>query len=76
MWWIISAIAVAALKSYFPRGKNAVWGGATLGLFVGVILAIFRPGFDWAVIGHAIVIGAAIGLLFEGLGEVSDRLRR
>ena len=76
MWWIISAVGIAATKRYFTHGKNAVWGGATLGLFIGVVVAMVRPGFDWAVVGHAIVVGAAIGLLFDGLGEIGDRLRR
>ncbi len=76
MWWIVSAVGIAALRRYFPRGKNAVWGGATLGLFIGIVVAIIRPGFEWSVIGHAIVIGAAIGLLFDGLGEISGRLHK
>lgn len=76
MWWIVSAVGIAALKSYFFRGRNAVWGGATIGVLVGVVVAFTRPGFDWEVIGHSAVIGAFVGLVAEFLGAIGDDLKR
>ena len=79
IWWLVSAIGIAALDKFFFRGQNAVWGGATIGVIVGLGIAtfraIFRDGFDWEIIGQSGVIGAFIGLLAEMLGAVSDRLR-
>lgn len=76
MWWVISAVAIAALKLSFFRGRNAVWGGATLGAFVGLALILIRPGFDFDVVGKGIVIGAGAGLVAELLGLIGDRLKR
>ncbi len=76
MWWFVSAVGIAALKSFFFRGKNAVWGGATLGAIIGVVIAILRPGFDWATVGQSAVIGAFVGLIAEILGSIGDRIRR
>lgn len=76
MWWIVSAIGIAALEKFFFRGQNAVWGGATIGAIVGVAIAIWRPGFDWSTVGQSAVIGAFVGLLAEVLGAIADRWRR
>lgn len=76
MWWIVSALGISALKRFFFKGKNAVWGGAILGLLVGVIVAIIQPGFVWATLGHAAVIGAFVGLIAEFLGAIGDGLKR
>jgi ElaB/YqjD/DUF883 family membrane-anchored ribosome-binding protein len=75
MWWLVSALAIAALEKFFFRGQNAVWGGATIGAIIGVVIAIFRPGFDWETVGQSAVIGAFIGLLAEILGAIGDRMR-
>ena len=74
-WWIVSALGIAALEKYFFRGQNAVWGGATLGAIIGVIVAFFRPEFEWAIVGQAAVIGAFVGLIAEVLGAISDKMR-
>jgi hypothetical protein len=75
-WWLVSAIGIAALKSFFFRGRNAVWGGATLGAIIGVVVAIFQPGFEWATVGHGAVIGSFVGLIAELLGAIGDRMKR
>lgn len=76
MWWIVSAVGIAALRQYFFRGRNAVWGGATLGVLVGFVIVLIRPPFDWEVIGHSAVTGAFVGLIAEFLGWIGDRMRR
>ena len=76
MWWFISAVGIAALEKFFFRGQNAVWGGATIGVIIGFVIAIYRPGFDWEVVGQSAVIGAFIGFLAEILGAIGDRMRR
>jgi hypothetical protein len=75
IWWLISFVGTSAIQHFCFRGRNAVWGGATLGALIGVVIAFFRDSFDWGVVGHAIVIGAVVGLAAEGLGWIADRLR-
>ena len=76
MWWIVSAVGIAALKAYFLRGGNAVWGGATIGALVGIVITFTRSSFDWEVVGHSAVIGAFAGLVAEFLGWIGDRVKR
>ena len=73
--WIIFAAGIAALKHYRFRGRNAVWGGATIGVPVGIVIAFFRHRFDWEVVWHSAVIGAFVGLVAEMLGEIGGRVR-
>lgn len=73
---IISAIGLFA----FRRGKNAVWGGLTIGAIVGLVIAIIYffkgDGFIWRIVGKAIVIGTLAGIAAQLLGIISDRLKK
>lgn len=69
VWWLLSAVAILALLVH-SRGPNAVWGTATFGILVGVAVAVYRPGFDWSIVGKAAVIAALIGLAFERLPQI------
>jgi hypothetical protein len=42
-------------------GRSPIWGGATIGLFVGLILGFF-VGTYWTTVLYAVGIGAAAGL--------------
>ena len=67
------AIVAGILLIVFWRGRNAVWGGATIGAIVGLILAIVKG--DWSLLALSFAIGAFAGLGAEGFGRLSDRLR-
>lgn len=67
------AIVAGVLLIVFCRGRNAVWGGATIGAIVGVILALVKH--NWSLLAPSFAIGTFIGLGAEGLGRLSDRLR-
>ena len=54
--------------------RSAVWGGATIGLFVGLILGFF-VGTYWTTVLYAVGIGAATGVVANILGWLSDRAR-
>lgn len=54
--------------------RSAVWGGATLGLFVGLILGFF-VGDYWMTVLYAVVVGAATGVVANFLGWLGDRAR-
>jgi len=76
IWWALYAAAVIALAMYFGKGQNPVWGGATIGMLIGVTTAFFRPGFDWGTVGHSVVIGTLFGAMIELLSWLTNRLRR
>jgi len=74
MWKVLGVIAVILLIINFRKGQNSVWGGLTLGVIVGfiiaVILAFMGKGFNWDVILRAITVGTIVGFLADLLGEV------
>ena len=66
VWWVLTIAAAFALLLH-RKGRNAVWGTATFGGLVGIVIAALQPGFDWLTVGKAIVIGALVGLAIEWL---------
>ena len=80
MWDILAVVAIILLIIYLPRWRNAVWGGATLGIILSLIIAIISTvsgrGFYWSVIVKGVVLGTALGLMAELLGLFSDFLKR
>ena len=72
IWWILSGSAAVALLTHFG-GKNAVWGTATFGVLIGIVIAVFQPGFEWRTVGKAFVIGALVGLALEWLPRIGRR---
>lgn len=75
IWGILSAVVGVALVAYWGS-RNAVWGTATLGALVGLIIAVVQSGFDWATVGKGFVVGALVGLAFEWLGRIGTKLAR
>jgi thiamine transporter ThiT len=75
MWISLSIIAIVLLVLFFPKGPNAIWGGLTIGLLVGIVMAIVGTGFNWFTIGKATIIGTLVGGAADLLGLVSDKLR-
>tara|TARA_Y100000310_G_C20550358_1_gene747745 strand:- start:574 stop:897 length:324 start_codon:yes stop_codon:yes gene_type:complete len=74
--WTIIGVAVVILLIIFWRGRNAIWGGLTLGIIVGFIITIFNEsGFDWSIIVRGAVLGAIIGFVTELLGRFSDFIK-
>lgn len=74
MWWVLAGIAAFA---FFFVGKpdraTATGGGATVGLIVGVVLALVYG--NWWLLGRAIIVGISIGLVFEALPHIAGRAR-
>jgi len=75
MWTILTIIASLAMILSFFRKQNTIWGGATIGLVIGVILSIFQK-FNWSITYKAVVIGILIGLIADLLGLLSDYLKK
>lgn len=74
-WQISTTIAVIALTYSFLKKRNAIWGGLTIGLFIGMIIAL-TTDFNWTLVGKYTIIGTLFGLGAELLGLIADKLRR
>ena len=75
MWTILSIIAVISLITFFSRGHNAIWGGATIGLIIGTIVALLRDGFELSTIWKGIVLGVILGLI-AGIPLLTAKIHR
>lgn len=64
LWYALYAIAVLTLLLHWGK-RNAVWGAATLGLLLGVVIALFGDGFDWWTVVKSIAIAALVGTMIE-----------
>lgn len=80
IWIIFGSISILLLVIYFFRGKNALWGGLTLGAIVGIVLAIIYlflgHGFIWLIIAKAAIVGTILGFLSEIFGIVGDKIKK
>ena len=73
IWWATCAAAALVLLVYARKGANAVWGTATLGAVVGIVLAIIYPGDFWWIVAKAIAVGALVGFVFDFLPKLIAR---
>lgn len=77
-WTIFGAVAVVLLIIFW-RKRNAIWGGLTAGIIIGLIVALFYllKGniFDWFILGKGAIVGAILGFIAELLGKISDKIR-
>lgn len=79
MTWIVLGIIAAILLIVFWRRRNAIWGGLTLGIIIGLIVAVFfvfeGSGFDGYIVGKGAILGIIIGFMAQLLGRVPDLLK-
>lgn len=73
--WTILGIATLILLVVYWYNRNAVWGGLTIGIIVGLLIALFS-GFNWSIITKGAISGTIIGFGAELLGKVSDYIKR
>ncbi len=71
-WIIIEIIAIVLVIFYFRRGRNAVWGGLTLGIIIGLVVMIFK-GYDIFLIMKIGSMGTILGFITELLGKLSSK---
>ena len=78
IWYILGAISIILLIIFW-RKRNAVWGGFTLGIILGFLVALFfvakSRGFDWSIIAKGAIAGTMLGFIMEILGKISDFFR-
>jgi len=70
----ITTIVAIVLLALHWGGRNAVWGGATLGLVVGFIAALVTK--DWSRLMLFIALGTFVGTFFEWIGRIANKLKR
>ncbi len=75
IWIILISIGIILALVYFGRGKNAIWGGITFGLILGIVLAIIKPGFSWETVLKTVVLSEIITFSFEMLGVLVNKLK-
>ena len=73
--WTILGILTFILLAVYWRTRNAVWGGFTAGIIIGLIVALFS-GFDWYIIGKGAILGTVAGFVAEMLGKISDLIKK
>lgn len=78
--WIILGVASLILLAFYWNRRNAVWGGLTIGIIIGLIVAIFSvfkgSGFNWYAIGKITIVGVMLGFAAELFGMLSDYLKK
>lgn len=72
IWWILLALAALALVAHWGT-RNAVWGTATMGVLIGIVVAVVQPGFEWWTVGKALVIATLVGLAIEWLPRLAKK---
>lgn len=69
IWNILGITAIILLVIYFKKGRNAVWGGLTLGIIVGALIFLFND-FNLFYLKVASILGTIIGFIAELLGII------
>lgn len=73
IWYVLGFTSLFGLVWSFTRGKNVVWGGATLGVIIALIWCSVRffidESFNWILFLKILIVVTNIGLLIELLGK-------
>ncbi|PIX31731.1 hypothetical protein COZ60_02950 [Candidatus Bathyarchaeota archaeon CG_4_8_14_3_um_filter_42_8] len=70
---IMVVVAIILLVLHW-KGPNAVWGGATLGVIAGLIVALVTG--DWGWLATIFAIATYAGTLFEWVGRLANYIKR
>lgn len=73
--WIILGVISLILLAFYWRTRNAVWGGLTAGLIIGILWK-FIGGTDWYIVIKVATVATLLGFGAELLGMLSDYLKR
>jgi len=76
IWLILGVASIVILLKYF-RTRNAVWGGLTAGVLIGLVWSFFREeGFTIIFVAKSAIVGILVGFVFELLGNLGNRLKQ
>jgi hypothetical protein len=73
--WIILGIVSLILLAFYWRTRNAVWGGLTAGISIGVLWK-FIGGADWYIVVKTATVATLLGFGAELLGMIGDYLKK
>jgi hypothetical protein len=72
--WNIPGVIAVVMLILFRRDRNAVWGGLTLGIIIGVILAVINvirgQGFQWLLLKNPAAASLRSSLSAAGLWHI------
>ncbi len=75
LWNALGIIAIICLVASFFIGKNAIWGGLTLGIVISVVALIVNliigNGFKSTLYKDILTVSVLAGALFEFIGRLS-----
>lgn len=78
IWTGLGIVALACLL-IFAKGKNAVWGGCTIGAVLGLVAAgvgrFLRGTFSWVLVGRVTICFVLLGAILEVASKLSARRR-
>jgi len=79
VWIVLYIIAAILLVLGFYR-RGGVWGGATIGVILGLIIAavlwFMDRGFSWVLVLKIATVVTLVGGGIELLGLFTDRMKR
>lgn len=76
MPWTTLYVAAALMLLLHWGSRNAVWGAATLGFLIGVVVALFRDGFDWWLVAKFAAIAVLVGTIIEWVPRLLNRMQQ
>jgi len=80
LWIILGSISILILITTFFKGRNAVWGGLSIGIVLGLISALIYlflgNGFIWLIVVKVAIIGTILGFISEIFGIVGDKIKK
>lgn len=79
IWTVLGIAAIICLVISFFIGKNAIWGGLTIGIIIGLIVGIINwiagNGFNLELVKKILTVAILAGVFFEFLGRLSKKKR-
>lgn len=78
--WNILGVVSIILLFWYRKNKNAVWGGLTLGIIIGLVIAVALlikgDGFSWLILIRSGIVGSLIGFIMEFIGIAAGKLSK
>ncbi len=75
IWDVLGIVAILSLIVSFGIGKNAIWGGISLGIVICLVLLVINlisgNGLNWLLYKKVLIICTLAGALFEVIGRLS-----
>lgn len=78
IWDILAIIAIISLIVSFGIGRNAIWGGISIGIIIYLVILVINlisgDGFNWILYKKVLITYVLAGALFEIIGRAFSLL--